>query len=65
MTEFFETRMGQRFYEHTLPELVRQVTRLADALERIADSHVRAGSTQTENEDDTEERTEDQNPPTH
>ena len=42
MTEFFETRMGHRFYEHTLPELVRQVSRLADALERIADSQVRA-----------------------
>ena len=37
MTEFFETRMGHRFYEHTLPELVRQVSRLADALERMND----------------------------
>lgn len=32
--EFHETRMGQRFYERTVPELVRQVERLADALER-------------------------------
>ena len=37
MTEFFETRMGHRFYESTLPELVRQVSRLADALERMND----------------------------
>lgn len=34
--QFFQTRMGQRFYEHTLPELVRQIARLNDLLERIA-----------------------------
>ncbi len=33
--QFFQTRMGQRFYEHTMPELVRQVTRLNDLLERL------------------------------
>ena len=32
-TQFFQTRMGQRFYELTVPELVRQVERLAEALE--------------------------------
>lgn len=31
---FHQTRMGQRFYEHTVPELVRQLTRLNDLLER-------------------------------
>jgi len=31
---FHQTRMGQRFYEHTAPELVRQLTRLNDLLER-------------------------------
>jgi len=59
MTELHETRMGQRLIEHTLPELVRQVSRLADALERIADLHVQAGFQQqpkTENEDDPEDR---------
>lgn len=30
---FHSTRMGQRYYEHTLPELVRQLTRLNDLLE--------------------------------
>ena len=35
---FYLTRMGARFYEHTVPELVKQITRLADALERIADT---------------------------
>lgn len=34
--QFFQTRIGQRFYERTLPELVRQVERLADAMERSA-----------------------------
>jgi hypothetical protein len=33
--QFFQTRMGQRFYEHTMPELVRQITRLTDLLERL------------------------------
>ena len=32
--EFFRTPMGRTFYGHTLPELVRQITRVADALER-------------------------------
>ncbi len=31
---FHSTRMGQRYYEHTLPELVRQLTRLNDLLEK-------------------------------
>ncbi len=35
--QFFEIRMGQRFYEHTLPELVRQLARLNDLMERIVD----------------------------
>ena len=32
---FHNTRMGHTFYEHTLPELVRQITRLNDLLERL------------------------------
>ncbi len=35
MTEFFQTRMGQRFYERTVPDLVRQLERLNANLERI------------------------------
>ncbi len=31
---FFRTQMGHRFYEHTMPELVRQLTRLNEILER-------------------------------
>ena len=33
--KFFQTRMGQRFYEHTAPELVRQLARLNELLERL------------------------------
>ncbi len=36
--EFFQTRMGQRFYEHTVPELVRQIERLNELLERLVAS---------------------------
>ena len=32
---FFKTRMGHTFYEHTVPELVRQITRLNELLDRI------------------------------
>ena len=33
--KFFQTRMGQRFYEHTMPELVRQLERLNELLEKL------------------------------
>jgi hypothetical protein len=33
--EFLQTRMGVRHYEHTMPELVRQLTRLNDLIERF------------------------------
>jgi hypothetical protein len=32
--EFYQTRMGQKYYEHTLPALVRQLDRLATLGER-------------------------------
>jgi chaperonin cofactor prefoldin len=35
--EFFQTPMGRRFYEHTVPELVKQIERVAEALEAILD----------------------------
>ncbi|GJM43204.1 MAG: hypothetical protein DHS20C21_00460 [Gemmatimonadota bacterium] len=34
---FHTTRMGQRYYERTLPALVREITRLADLVERLID----------------------------
>jgi hypothetical protein len=36
---FHATRLGQVFYERTLPELVRQITRLADAVEKLVERH--------------------------
>lgn len=33
--EFFQTPMGRRYYEHTLPELAKQIERVADALEAL------------------------------
>ena len=30
--QFFQTRMGRQHYEVTMPELVRQITRLNDLL---------------------------------
>jgi hypothetical protein len=33
--QFFQTAMGARFYEHTMPELVKQLKKLNDNLERM------------------------------
>jgi len=46
---FHLTRMGQRYYEHTVPELVRELERLNKNLERLIDAqHL------TENHDEEE-----------
>ncbi len=34
-TPFFKTRMGQVFYERTMPELVKQIARLNELLEQL------------------------------
>jgi hypothetical protein len=34
-TPFFKTRMGQRYYERTVPQLVEQISRLNELLERL------------------------------
>jgi hypothetical protein len=33
MTEFFQTIMGKKFYERTVPEIAKQLSRIADELE--------------------------------
>ena len=35
MNDFHRTGIGQKFFEKTLPELVKQITRLADGVERV------------------------------
>ena len=40
---FYTTRMGRTFYEHTVPELVRQIARLNDLIERLVEKLERAG----------------------
>jgi hypothetical protein len=39
--DFARTQHGHRFFEHTLPGLVREVGRLADALGRLAEATTR------------------------
>ena len=34
-TPFYQTRMGRDFYDRTMPELVKQLTRLNEVLERL------------------------------
>ena len=33
--QFFQTRMGRTYYEHTLPEIVRQLARMNELLQRM------------------------------
>lgn len=35
MAEFHETMYGKRYYEYQLPELTRQLQRIAESLEKI------------------------------
>lgn len=35
MSDFFRTAMGQRFYESTMPSLVRELARLNTNLEKL------------------------------
>lgn len=35
MNDFYRTPMGQRFYDHSVPLLARNVGRVADLLERL------------------------------
>ena len=52
---FHATRMGQRFYEHTAPELVRQLSRLNENLERL----IEAAETKVNSDDIDEDSNED------
>lgn len=36
MNDFHRTGMGQKFFEKTLPDLVKQIGRVADGVERVA-----------------------------
>ena len=35
--EFFQTAMGQRFYEHTMPDMVQQLADLTDVVHQLVD----------------------------
>jgi len=35
--EFFQTAMGQRFYEHTMPDMVQQLADLTDVVNQLVD----------------------------
>jgi hypothetical protein len=52
MSDFHRTVMGHRFYEGTMPELVAQLRRLNDNLERlIRTGHAEPPSTQPQDTD--------------
>jgi hypothetical protein len=36
---FHMTKMGRQFYDHTMPELVRQLERLNELLNRLVSQH--------------------------
>ena len=47
-TPFYKTKMGHRFYEHTMPALVKQLERLNDVLDRLVDRQERAAQSEKE-----------------
>ena len=48
MIEFYQTRMGKTFYDHTMPTIAKELARLNGLLERIATA---VESKTTENEE--------------
>ncbi len=52
---FHATRMGLRFYEHAVPEVARQLSRLHDNLERLIDAAEPTEKTDDCDDDDREE----------
>ena len=48
---FHATRMGQRFYEHTMPELVRQLAKLNENLEKVIENRAEGEPDLTEPSD--------------
>ena len=52
---FHATRMGQRYFEHVVPELVRQIARLNDTLERL----IEAAEPKEKSDDHDEDSSED------
>ena len=54
---FHATVMGRRFYEHTMPELVRQIAQLNEHLERLVNA-AEASPTPKPEEEMTDGRTE-------
>jgi len=36
--QFFQTRMGRTFYEHTMPELVREIKKLNELLQKLLEA---------------------------
>ena len=47
-TPFYKTKMGHRFYEHTMPALAKQLERLNDVLDRLVDRQERAAQSEKE-----------------
>ena len=36
--QFYQTRMGRTFYEHTMPELVREIKKLNELLQKLIEA---------------------------
>lgn len=48
--EFFQTRMGVRFYEADVPRIARSMERIADALEKLAQTGTKDAAPAAETE---------------
>jgi len=59
MTEFYQTRMGHTFYEHTMPTIARELQKLNGLLERIAAVMEKQSASQSEREQQGQQRAEE------
>lgn len=61
MTEvpFYATRMGRTYYEHSVPELVRQLKRIGDGLERLIELQESPGQPASDTTKPTDKETDD------
>ena len=59
MIEFYQTRMGKTFYDHTMPTIAKELARLNGLLERIAVAMEKQDAGQSEGQDQSNQEVND------
>ena len=59
MIEFYQTRMGKTFYDHTMPTIAKELGRLNGLLERIATAMEKQNACQSAGEQQSNQEVDD------